>query len=405
VLIADSEAKLTEAARSHVASLEARINALDDLRARGDAEVQQLPAVESEEERLMLRVASLGRMADQVRSELQQARMSEAVEVGQIEIVHLAPHSVPAESKRLMKLFLAAMLGLVLGGTTAFAAEAANTSIRRPQDVASMLRVPRLAVIPRIEKPKRRRLWVGDVVAAGPGGNGAKLKGAATGARSVPEIGMEAVDAYRTLRANLTFSSRLDSFRTLMVTSASPQEGKTTTISNLAVSFARQGLRVLLVDGDLRGPRLHQVFQAAQEPGLSSVLEGRHTVAEVAQPIAVAGLQLITSGERPVDPSELLSGEKMRAFLRQCREQYDLVLVDTPPVLAAAETAMLAGEVDAVLVVVRAGQTDRRAAEDAMEQLAFAGARVVGAVLNDPNAIVPSYGVYHYSYGYHAATK
>jgi polysaccharide biosynthesis transport protein len=392
-LIRDTEAKLTDAARSHVASLDARLTALDELRARSGSEAQQLPALEAEEERLIHRSESIGRVAEQLRSELMHARMAEAIEAGQVDVIHLAPGSVPHDNKNKMKLLLAAMLGLLLGGSSAFALEAVNTSIRRPQDISPVLRVPRLAIIPRMDKPGRNRLL-----------RSARANGASPNHLAVSmQLNSEVADAYRSLRTNLMFSSRAAAFKTLVVTSTASREGKTTMVSNLAISYARQGFRVLLIDADLRLPRLHEVFDLLQTSGLSSLLDGRCEPADAIRETSIPGLNLIPSGELPVDPTELLVGQRMESLLTECRERYDLVIIDTPPVLAVAETAVLAAAADAVLFVVRAGQTDRRAAEEAMQQLAFAGANVVGAALNDPDDLVRSYATYYGGAGYAAA--
>lgn len=393
-LIAGTEDRLLAAIRSHLLSIEARLAALDELRAARSVEARSLPATEAEEERLMQNVASIGRVADQVGAELQQARMAEAVQAGRVEIVDLAPGALPADQRGLMTLILAGMLGLMLGSGGAFAAEAMNTSIRRPQEITSVLQVPRLAVVPRVETSSRRGLrWL-----VAPRSK-ALRDGRQNGDSFPAEISSHAEEAYRTLRANLIFSARFRSIQTLVVTSASPKEGKSTTVANLAVSFARQGFRVLLIDADLRRPTLHRVFRVPQEPGFSSILMGRSIPAAVVSPTSFEGLFFMPSGSRPHNLSELLSSESMRDVLARLRGQYDLLILDTPPVLAAAETAVLAAEADAVLVVIRAGQTERAAAEEAMQQLTFAGARVVGAVLNDPEAQLPRYGYPYQEYG------
>ena len=178
------------------------------------------------------------------------------------------------------------------------------------------------------------------------------------------------------------------------MTSPSPWEGKSTTAANLAISFAQHGSRVLLIDADLRRPSVHEMFGVSKEPGLIGYLEGRSTLAEAIHETAFLGLQVMPSGGPTHHAAELLAGDLTRQGLVALREHFDLVLIDTAPVLLAPETAFLAAEVDAVVLVVRAGQTERTAAEDAVQQLSFAGARVVGGVLNDPDSELRHYRGY-----------
>jgi capsular exopolysaccharide synthesis family protein len=198
------------------------------------------------------------------------------------------------------------------------------------------------------------------------------------------------------------FSQAVQSMQTLVVTSASPSEGKTTTASNLAVAFAQQGMRVLLLDCDLRRARLHRIFGVSREPGLTEFVLGFSDEEAVTRATSVPGLYVIPSGKLPPNPAELLGGESMRRALTALTEGYDLIIVDTPPLLAAADAAILATLSDGVLLVLRAGSTENAAAQQSMQQLGAVGARVIGAVLNDPDAQVPKYGAY-YSYEYSSA--
>lgn len=207
-------------------------------------------------------------------------------------------------------------------------------------------------------------------------------------------------EAYRTLRTNLIFSQAVQSLKTIVVTSASPGEGKTTTAANLAVTFAQQGMRVLLVDCDLRRARLHKMFNVPREPGLTELILDHEVPTEVIRGTPVENLSVLTSGTLPPNPSELLGGPRMERVLEVLREQFDMIVLDSPPLLAASDASVLGTKTDGVLLVVRAGQTERGAAQQAVQQLAVVGARVVGAVLNDPDAKVPQYGGY-YNYEYY----
>jgi Mrp family chromosome partitioning ATPase len=212
--------------------------------------------------------------------------------------------------------------------------------------------------------------------------------------------------------------------KTLVVTSAAPGEGKTLTSANLSVTFAYDGLRVLLIDCDVRRPRLHGLFQVPRSPGLMELLtpsyngsdekqvlpfdpiDGRTAsgdpISDVIRPTSVRGLSLLTCGALPTNPSGLLSGVRMRVLLQELAKNFDLVILDTPPVLATADAGILASLADGVLLVVRAGQTDRVAAKRAHQQLVNVGASIVGTVLNDPGGEISQYGDYYYPYDYAA---
>jgi polysaccharide biosynthesis transport protein len=425
-MIATTKARLRLAVSSHVATLDARIGALRGLRARSGASMQVLPAMAEEEARLTGRVQTLTTSNDDLRRDYQKARMAEEVEAGDVEIVNLAdtPYA-PVWATAPLKLGLGLLLGLLLGTGGAFLLEAMNTSIRKPEDLELALNVPGLAVIPRLTggaAPNQRRL--GGLLRPG---KKAELdaKGSSTsplGPVSQPfSVGIE---AFRMLRTSLLWCEQGDSMKTLVVTSAAPGEGKTMTAANLSVTFAYDGLRVLLIDCDVRRPRQHSLFQVPRAPGLMELLmptngssngvqslsfnpslgmtESGRPVTDIIRPTNVRGLSLLPCGALPTNASNLLSGVRMRVLLAELAKSFDLVILDTPPVLATADAGILASIADGVLLVVRAGQTDRVAAKRAQQQLVNVGARIVGTVLNDPGGEVSQFGDYYYPYDYAA---
>jgi capsular exopolysaccharide synthesis family protein len=342
-------------------------------------------------------------MEDELRADFQRARMAEAVEAGDIDVVALAPlPSTPLLNSAALKVVLGLILGLALGTVIAYILEALNTSIRRPEDLEAVLHVPGLAVIPRITDGSRNaqshfRRLLGSGKAAHPT-VGSPLTGNQTFS-----IGIE---AFRNLRTGLIWSDGGETLRSLVVTSAAPGEGKTMTAANLAVTLAYDGLRVLLVDCDIRRPRIHGLFQLPRSPGLMELLRASGDP-DVPPPRAiretpVARLSVLTCGALPVNAANLLSGTRMRVLLAELQEQFDIIVLDTPPVLATADASIVASLTDGVLLVVRAGTTDRNAAQRAYQQLANVGARVVGTVLNDPGGEVAKEGDYYYPYDYAA---
>jgi capsular exopolysaccharide synthesis family protein len=214
------------------------------------------------------------------------------------------------------------------------------------------------------------------------------------------------IEAFRNLRTSLIWSDGGEALKSLVVTSATPGEGKTLTATNLAVTLAYDGLRVLLVDCDIRRPRVHGMFRFPRAPGLMEMLTT--TAAPGATPLQairetpIAGLFVLTCGALPSNAANLLSGTRMRVLLDELREQFDMIVLDTPPVLATADAGIVASLTDGVLLVVRAGATDRNAAQRACQHLSNVGARVIGTVLNDPGGQVAKEGDYYYPYDYAA---
>jgi capsular exopolysaccharide synthesis family protein len=187
-------------------------------------------------------------------------------------------------------------------------------------------------------------------------------------------------EAFRTVRTNLLFVSDDEQQRTVLVTSTGPNEGKTIIASNLAVALAQARQRVLLIDADMRRPRVHEIFEVPLQPGLSELIRGEH--GELIRPSGTPGLSLLPAGEVPADPAELLSSREFHRVLKKFGEQFDWVLIDTPPVMAVSDAALVAHVSAGVLFVIGAEQTTVPAALNALEQLEAANARFVGAVLN-----------------------
>jgi polysaccharide biosynthesis transport protein len=453
-LVRSTQGELVRAFRARLSSIEERLAALQDLRSENAAAIAALPSLEAEERRLEQRADALADFANQVRMEYQKARMSEALAAADIEILDLAtlPYA-PTGIPRWIKLALALVFGLGLGMLIAVLLELRNRAIRGPEELEAALQLRGLAVIPPVEEAiaaeealaTSRRERDGGRLKPGP-------RGIVTDSSASPSVGGE---AFRLLYSSLTTNWE-GRQRTILVTSVAPQEGKTLVAANLAVTFAREGARVLVVDCDLRRPRLHKVFQVSRAPGLVDLLRPSEESGELeyaggtiprSLPYSMApglhrdgeedpvvtngaarihqhdprlpnafarysasfrnireassqGLWLLPSGASAPNAAATLRAGTFRCLLQEISIGFDLVILDTPPVLVSADAAILAPIADDVLLVIRAGQTDRQAAERARQQLTDAGGHVVGAVLNDPEGKVVRDRTMYYAYGY-----
>ncbi|AYE52403.1 CpsD/CapB family tyrosine-protein kinase [Priestia megaterium NCT-2] len=204
-------------------------------------------------------------------------------------------------------------------------------------------------------------------------------------------------EQYRTIRTNIQFSGADQEIKSIVLTSTGPGEGKSTTASNLATVYAQQGLRVLLIDADLRKPTAHYTFRLENHVGLTNVLTKQSTLGQAVQGTEVPELFLLTSGPIPPNPAELLASNNMTELLKEMKEEFDMVIFDTPPVLAVADAQILANQVEGSILVVSSGKTDKEAAVKAKELLLKANAKVLGAVLN--NRKMEEGSDYYYYYG------
>jgi succinoglycan biosynthesis transport protein ExoP len=414
-----TEEELVSAFRSRVSLIDTRLEMLNSRRTRTTRSVQSLPAAQAEEARHDRRVQTLQTTADALRQEHEKARIAEALEAADVEVLDLAPMPYRRTGvPRSVGLALGLLLGLFLGGGTAFLAELRNRSVRRPEELQQTVGAIELAVIPRIHRAGLDsggpRQLLGKVVGGNPAGPPTELVVSKAGTVS------HEAEAFRMLRTSLNFCWGQGPV-TVVVTSAVPQEGKTLIAANLAATFARSGSRVLLVDSDLHRPRLHRMFRVDRSPGLTewlstddvtlvptySFLAGAARSREVDHgpaPIrksTIDRLSLLTAGRAVPNGSELLEPARLRARLYELQEHFDVIILDSPPVLVSADAATLAASAHGVIVVVRAGNTDRGAAELAFQRLTSAGARVFGAVLNDPEEIVARFaGKRYYAYDY-----
>lgn len=210
-------------------------------------------------------------------------------------------------------------------------------------------------------------------------------------------------EAYRTLRTNIQFSSFDYKVKTIVITSSGPAEGKTTTSCNLAIATAQSGKRTILLDCDMRNPKIHKVFELSNQSGLSDVLIGSVNFYEAVQKTEIENLYVLPSGTRPPNPAELLSSEKMKKFLDSLKETYDYIIIDTPPIIMVTDAQILSQYSDGCLLVVASAEADKNAAIRAKELLEKVNAKILGVVLNKLDTKRKGYYGYYYNYYYDGA--
>jgi capsular exopolysaccharide synthesis family protein len=323
-------------------------------------------------------------LSDQLHDEQQRARISEVAQGGKVEIIDLATAQAVVKSGT-RKLVLGGLLGFAIALGLIFLYEELNTSLRRKDEVERLLLLPTLGSIPALSRqaPTVSRKLLGKV-----SGNGKKS--------NLPVTQSQVFESYRAIRTSLIFSHAVESLRTVAITSASPGDGKSTTIANLAIAFAQQNLRVLVIDCDLRRGSLHRIFGMPRTPGLTNAVATGADIESVIRETSTPNLSIITCGVQPPNPGELLGSQRVTEILLRAQTQYDLVLIDTPPVLAAADAGIIASMVDGVILLVRVGVTTKSAAKTAQERLRIVGARILGTVLNDPKEMLEATEEYYY---------
>ncbi len=321
------------------------------------------------------------RLHDLVLKRMKELDLSALLKVNNVRILDAAkPSLAPIKPNVRTNLSLAAVLGLIAGIALAYLIEYQDRSIKGHPDVEA-LGINFLGLIPSI-----------------PGGDPAHPMLRDLYIEKQPKSSV--AECCRTIRTNLLFLSPDKPPRTMLVTSAGPQEGKTTTLINMGITLAHGGNRVLLVDTDMRRPRLHRSFGVSNEKGISNLIVGEGSLEDCVKTTEVPGLFVLPSGPVPPNPAELLHTDRFKELSAKLCERYDRVIFDSPPVGAVTDPLVLANHVDGTLLVVKMFRTDKDVADRAVKSLRDANARLMGAILNDVDIDMRQYFLgYYYSYG------
>lgn len=377
------------------ASLQKQVNDLTEQVNLTQIKLDDIGDVRTSEEdvtsnRLRTQLAQQQSSLANMQNNLEDLRLTKVQSSDSIVIVEKARLPTAAIRPRVMvNTLLAAIVGAMLALGLIFLVEYLDDRIKTPEDLLQLLNTAVLGNISRIALPK-----------------GSKELTADQRLISIGQPRNPITEAYRSLRTNLQFSSIDTALELLLVTSATPGEGKTTTAANLATVVAQSGRRVVLIDADLRKPQQHKLFALAASPGLTEAL-----VASDAQPAdylhstIVPNLQVITSGHIPPNPAELLGSQRMQQLLHNVRAHADLIIIDAPPLLPVTDAQVLATQVQGVLLVVRAGVARRTPLVRAVEALERVQARLLGVAINDLTRSVRSSYYYYDQYSHYYAEE
>jgi exopolysaccharide transport family protein len=326
-------------------------------------------------------------MYDLVIKRFKETSLTENIRTGNIRIVDPAeiPRS-PVKPKKTQNTLLGLIVGLSLGIGLAFFLEYLDNTIKVPDDIKERLKIPYMGPVP--------------VFKATMDGNPGNPRTPQDDLVTLSSPKSTASESYRGIRTSILFSAADAAPRAILVASAAPSEGKTVTAANLAVTMAQAGNRVLIIDCDMRRPRLHRMFNVPRDKGISNILVGNCTVDEAIIHSAIPGIDIIPSGPVSPNPSEMLGSQNMTNFMKSVRDSYDLIILDSSPITAVTDTVILSRFVDGVLIVIRAGETHREIIKNGIGLLKAANARILGAILNGVEMGRDSYYYQYYYYYY-----
>ena len=366
-----------------VQSLEAKKKAMEEVIQQYEVQFEKIPKKSVALARLQRARLSTEKLYLTLDEKYNEANITERSNFGYIEIIERAsvPAS-PASPKFLINLAIGIVIGLGLGLAVVFIKETFDVRIQTPEELKRQGFNPLTAILNMDNEIARLS---------------GRTRPSPTGKQLDPHLITHSypfssvAETYRQLRTNLQFAKAGNTFKTILMTSPTPSEGKSTTISNLAIAFAQAGKKVLLVDADLRRPSIDTAFKLKKGDGLSELLLGKVKTADVARKTEIENLFIITSGAIPANPAEMLGSEKMREFIEEVKKQYEIILFDSSPVLAVTDPSVLSTQTDGSIIVVSAGKTRVQELEQTSELLEGVGGKVIGVVINNFDL--------HYAYG------
>jgi capsular exopolysaccharide synthesis family protein len=338
-----------------------------------------------------------------MKQKYEESRITEAGQLGKVRILDPALVATQIKPNKRLNLLLGIFLGLGLGCGYAFLREYLDNTVKAVEHLERK-GLTILGIIPEMKNPV-----AGKAVEAtsGPSKGGTDFRRRLI---TYEDPKSPVSESYRSLRTNVAYASADKKIKSLLISSSQPGEGKSTTTANLAIAFAQLRKKTLLVDADLRKPVQHNVFGLPRGPGLSEYLIGEVTdLDSIIHETKVNNLYILTAGGLPPNPSELLGSDRMSQLVDKLEQEWDMILLDSPPIVAVTDASMISGEIDAIAMVVKAGQTERSAVDRALDMMRNVKAPLIGAILNGASqeSLGGKYAYYYsyYNYYYHSEDK
>jgi capsular exopolysaccharide synthesis family protein len=322
-------------------------------------------------------------MYDLLIKRFKETSLTEEMKTGNIRIIDRAevPES-PVKPKKKLNLLLSIVIGLAMGIGLAFFLEYLDNTIKLPDEVKNRLNIPYLGPVPAFVHEADEYSIDKDLIA-------------------LHSPKSTTSESFRGIRTGIIFSSADQPPQILLVTSAGPAEGKTFNAVNLAVIMANAGSKVLLMDCDMRKPRIHKIFGVQRDTGLSNIQVGTGEFNNLVIASAVDNLDVLPVGPIPPNPSEILGSKKMGSLIKELKEKYDRIIMDSPPVTAVTDAVLLAPITDGVLLIIRANETPRQIIQNGIDHLKSVNAHILGGILNGIQTGRDSYYYYQYYYYYY----
>jgi capsular exopolysaccharide synthesis family protein len=396
-----SQREQIEAQEQKIGQLEAQIEGLEKRISKYQSRISNIPQQTVRREQLDRRLSQAERFYNDIANELQKTIIAEESELGYVKVMRTAVVPMfPVSPDYKQNLLLGLLLGLGLGVGGAFVRQSMNWHIYEPDDIQKK-GYSLVGVIPKMDR-EIKKAFKGDTQVEVDG------KQLSTSLFPLLNPWSPITENYRLVRANLRYASQKngkngthsdEGAQTMLITSPEPGDGKTTTAVNLGITISLSGHSVLLIDADLRRPNAHKLLGLERSPGLADILDGETSLDGLIQTTVVDGLSFLAAGVPDVPPTELLDSERMQTLLSAARSQFDVVIVDTPPVLAATDPVVIAPYCDSVLVVASAEKTDFRALSQVRSTLNAVGVSLGGVIFNQYDASKGS-SAYRYGYGY-----